>query len=182
MNITGKRTHYFVVSSYLIIGLFMVIASLFSAHLERQLQLSNQKLEQNIMLKSQVEDLYQHARNRSVILFRLVNTRDIFDKDQLNHQLSVEASNMLLLMETFRSVEASSSIEVLLDALIVEFSNNYNKQSQVARLVLDGEYELASSLLVYDALPNQERALSIFRQIKAHYDLGACRTNQSIKC
>ena len=180
MNTPIKKSHYFVLSSYLIIGLLMIVASLFSSHLERELQFAKQQLDQTVKLKSQVENLYQHARNRSVILFRLVNSRDLFDIDELNLKLSAEASAMILLAENIQGHTQTETTKRLINNLLDEFRFNYQKQAQVVKLVLEGEHELASSLLVFDTLPAQEGALAMFRQLQAYYDIQFQQQNAHI--
>lgn len=169
METKEKKSHYLVLGSYLIIILVIVGASLFASHLERKLQHNLSKLEQKTLLKDQVESLYQHARNRSVLLFRLVNSRDIFEKDEFNMQLSAEASAIILIVESLAQQASSTFTLNQLDHLLKEFAQNYHKQSQVVTLVLEEEYELASSLLVFDTLPHQEGALTIFASLKNHY-------------
>ncbi|UQB42646.1 EAL domain-containing protein [Thiomicrospira microaerophila] len=180
METNAKKSHYLVLGSYLIIILIMIVASLFASHLERKLQQAITQLEQKTLLKDQVENLYQHARNRSVLLFRLVNSRDIFEKDQFNMQLSAEASAMILIVDSLGQQATSPITQNHLQNLLSEFEQNYRKQSQVVTLAFEEEYELASSLLVFDTLPHQEGALSIFRQLKSHYHQQINRQQQEV--
>ena len=159
------NTTFYVALGYVLIFLLAIGSSVFAYTFENRVQQSITKLDHHFVQKELVEHLYQSARDRSVILIKIVSSDDPFEREQLRMDLYAEAEEIMLAFEKYRQFDTTPAEQTLLNRLFQGTSANRDLQNQVVDLALDERPEQALELLVNQTLPVQEQVISVFRTL-----------------
>ena len=175
-----KKTSFYVLLGYLLIFILALGSTIAAYSLEKRLQSSVHQLDQHFLQKDLVEQLYQNARDRSIILFRITVSQDIFDVDQLAQELSQKAQNIILTIEAYTASNITPQEEQILNRLIDVTNLNREKQNQVSALALDARFSEAQTLLVNETLPIQDSAIQLFEQLYSIKDQQLAQARQQV--
>ena len=115
--------------------------------------------------QSDLADMYKAARERSMILFRMLLTDDAFELDDLNSEMAEHARSFIKARENYLShhlTDRESDLLASQDAAVTKFSNQKNR---VAELLIDGKVDQAKVLLNDITLPGQNIVLDYISQL-----------------
>lgn len=107
------------------------------------------------------------ARDRSLLLLKMLAEDDVFELDELNQEFGRRARNYILSRQKLISLQLNEVEKELLAKQDVLASVNQKLQRRIADLFLQGEREQAKILLFEQAIPRQNQVL---RQINLTID------------
>lgn len=167
MSNSTKNTTFYVALGYALIFLVAISSSVIAYTLEKRIQQSTIQLNNHHIQKSLVENLYQAARDRSVILLKMVTTEDLFDLDALQTAFFDQEQAIRNAFATYQRLDTSMQEQQLLQQLAEITTLNRELQNQVVELVMSQQNHLALDTLVDITLPVQEQAIAMFQQLYA---------------
>lgn len=139
----------------------------------------------NIILEQQIKrtlvtDMYNSARERSLILLKMLAEEDDFVLQELSHELDKNAQLFIQSREELLSIDLThKELELLLvqnEATI----KNAPLQNQIAELFMLRKMEKAEKLLLTEALPIQDIVLDQFDKVIDGYKQNLQQSEQEI--
>ena len=167
MNNSTKNTTFYVGLGYALIFLVAISSSVIAYTLEKRIQQSTIQLSNHHIQKSLVENLYQAARDRSVMLLKMVTTDDPFEKDALQMTFFKQEQAIREAFATYQSLENTAEEQKLIQQLYEVTTLNRDLQNQVVELALNEQNHIALDTLVDITLPVQEQAIAMFQTLYA---------------
>lgn len=167
MSNSTKNTTFYVGLGYALIFLVAISSSVIAYTLEKRIQQSTIQLSNHHIQKSLVENLYQAARDRSVMLLKMVTTDDPFEKDALQMTFFKQEQAIREAFATYQSLETTAEEQKLLQQLFEVTTLNRDLQNQVVELALNEQNHIALDTLVDITLPVQEQAIAMFQTLYA---------------
>lgn len=140
-------------------------SSLFAYTFEKRAQTSINQLNQHFIQKELVERLYQNARDRSIILIKLVSSNDPFEREDLRISLYSKAEEIILSFEKYQQFNTTDDERRLLNQLLEVTTKNRDLQNQVVAKAANEQPQHALEHLVNETLPIQEQVISIFQTL-----------------
>jgi len=162
-----KNTTFYVGLGYALIFLVAISSSVIAYTLEKRIQQSTIQLTNHHIQKSLVENLYQAARDRSVMLLKMVTTDDPFEKDALQMTFFKQEQAIREAFATYQSLDTTTEEQKLLQQLFEVTTLNRDLQNQVVELALNEQNHIALDTLVDITLPVQEQAIAMFQTLYA---------------
>ncbi len=107
-------------------------------------------------------DMANVARDRSLILLKMLAEDDAFELDELNQEFSKKALSYIINRQKLVALQLNDVEADLLAKQDLLAGRNQKLQTRIAELFLDGEREVAKKLLFEQAIPGQD---SVLRQI-----------------
>ncbi len=167
MTNSTKNTTFYVGLGYALIFLVAISSSVIAYTLEKRIQQSTIQLTNHHIQKSLVENLYQAARDRSVMLLKMVTTDDPFEKDALQMTFFKQEQAIREAFATYQSLDTTTEEQKLLQQLFEVTTLNRDLQNQVVELALNEQNHIALDTLVDITLPVQEQAIAMFQTLYA---------------
>lgn len=167
MTNSTKNTTLYVGLGYALIFLVTISSSVIAYTLEKHIQESTVQLSNHHIQKTLVETLYQGARDRSVMLLKMVMTDDPFEQDALQMTFFKQEQIIREAFATYQSLDTTAEEQKLLKQLVEITTLNRDLQNQVVDLALTQQNHIALDTLVDITLPVQEQAIEMFQTLYA---------------
>ncbi|TNF95864.1 MAG: EAL domain-containing protein [Gammaproteobacteria bacterium] len=106
-----------------------------------------------------VTTMHSSARERSLILLRMMGEEDPFELDELNQQMGANARAFIMARQHLTSMHLSEAERSILSEQNALTVINAPLQNQVAELFIEGEHDQAKNLLLNSAIPGQNAIL-----------------------
>lgn len=154
-----------------ILLLFLIAVLLYFAYqdLRGTYRLTQQTISTQHKKRTLLTEMYNAARERSLILLKMVAEYDTFKLDELNQEMGVQASQFLKAREQLLNMDLDiDELELLVKQNEATF-NNAPLQNRVAGLFIEGKRQQAQQLLFDKALPGQEVVLEQFNKVLEVY-------------
>jgi len=119
---------------------------------------------------SSLTTMLYSARERSLLLLRMVSEEDIFELDDLNQQFHEQARIFITARENLFQLGLTKKDILLLNKLLAHVKINSPKQNKVAELFLEGKRQQATQLLFGEAVSGQKFILEQFGYIFEEYN------------
>jgi len=149
------------------IGLFIIVTAIISITLYQSYQTltkSYQQTESYISLQQQKsileDDMFNAARERSLILLSMLNEKDDFRLDELNQKLGEKARKFIKTRTRLLTLSLTDEDKKYLQIQNQLTSETAPLQSRVAALLMNGKFEEAKNILLYKAIPGQNKVLN----------------------
>lgn len=131
--------------------------------------ISTKIIQEQQLKRTLLTNMYNAARERSLILLRMMAEYDDFDLDELNQALGAQARTFIKSREQLLSMGLDKEELELLTIQSEATFKNAPLQNQVAELFIEGERIKAGQLLFQKALPGQDIVLHLFDQVFEGY-------------
>jgi len=166
----NRLSHKFFLFVFIgLLSLIGLLTFLSYSDLRDTYRLTQKTIEEQQVKRTLLTEMYNAARERSLILLRMMAEHDDFALDDLQQELSVQASSFLQAREQLLSMNLElEELELLVEQNEATFKNT-PLQNRVAKLFIDGEREQAQQLLIHRALPGQDAVLELFDKVIAAY-------------
>jgi diguanylate cyclase (GGDEF)-like protein len=120
-----------------------------------------------------VTNMYKAARERSIILLMMHATEDLFELDEHDQQLGVQAEKFINARLQLMDMDLSKEERIILKEQSELVNTNSPLQNQTAALLIQGDHEVAEKLLFERAIPGQRLILNKIEEIRAFYEKNA---------
>ncbi len=151
----------------LLIGLFVLVTIVISITLYKSYQTlttSYQQTESYIFLQQQKmtleNDMFNAARERSLILLSMLNEKDAFVLDDLNQKLEEKALKFIKSRAYLLTLSLTDEDKKYLNVQNQLTRKTAPLQTMVASLLIDGKFKEAKDILLRKAIPNQNKVLN----------------------
>jgi len=125
--------------------------------------------DQNIK-RSLLNNMYNAARKRSIILITMSGEKDPFDMDELNLEFSAQASKFIAARQAILTMQLDEIEKRLLKTQNKLTKINAPIQNVVAQLFVDEQHEKGQMVLFGLAIPGQNQVLLSIDTLIAEYD------------
>ncbi len=150
---------------FAIVVLLMIFLVIFSLS---RLHINNQQLEKIVTghnVKAALAYKMQFiARERIILLQAIINSADVFDRDELVQRFYALAPKFMEAMNAELNLDMVKEEKALIDLQRKLMSIASPIQDEVLLLVLDGKTDKAFSLLMNKAIPGQDKTLDVLGQ------------------
>ncbi|QCU90849.1 EAL domain-containing protein [Thiomicrorhabdus sediminis] len=156
MNLT--RTSKLILIGYLFIALFILINIQSTAHHDNNLESHYQKMLTSEKQVHLIQQLQLHAKNRSVLLVRIIFEKDAFAQDDYIQQTYIEGFNFVQTRQALLRTDLSEKQKYLLNEVHKITSENRSRQEKVIALIQAGEEQAAHEMLL-QTVPVQNKVV-----------------------
>lgn len=126
---------------------------------------TKQKIKQQQLKREALMNMYNAARERSLILLRMTNVEDFFELDDLNMELGVFARQFIAARKIFVALPMTDEERRILALQQQATIQTAPIQNLLAEMLIDGNRESAKKLLFEQALPGQNAVLRLINKI-----------------
>lgn len=185
MPLNNKTTNYrsdrIVALGYGFLLLLTLLSSAFSYSLGNNIQQITDQLQVTRQQQTNVDEMIQGARNRSILLLRMITTNDAFLMDDILREMDTEASKIIVARQTFAKTLTDKNDRALLDQLLAVTTQNRKNQDYVYDImIMQNKPEAARQFLVDVTLPVQDKALQILKTFQNTLHLQAEHNEQQM--
>lgn len=185
MPLNNKTTNYrsdrIVALGYGFLLLLILLSSAFSFSLGNNIQQITDQLHITRQQQTNVDEMIQGARNRSILLLRMITTNDAFLMDDILREMDTEASKIIMARQTFAKTLTDKNDRALLDQLLAVTTLNRKNQDYVYDImIMQNKPEAARQFLVDVTLPVQDKALQILKTFQNTLHLQAKNNEQQM--
>lgn len=169
MNIKSNTFVKFLTLGYVFIFGLVVFSAYIFFNYEERLSLSLQKYAKNITFQKSADELLDASSQRSILLVRMMSTKDIFEIDSLRMKMYQHG---LVVDKSLINLKETSLKEDLLSLKSVRkfMLANRDAQNMVYDLVMDDNVIRAQKELINTALPKQRKVHSILYSLSKSYN------------
>ena len=137
-------------------------------HAQAKLVIEEQQIKHRL-----VTEMFKAARERSIILLTMHATDDLFELDELNQKLNVQAANFINARDQLLGMELNNEERAILDEQMSLVRINAPLQNEAAALYLEDRHEEAEKLLFGTAIPGQQKVLDKIDEVLSFYERNA---------
>jgi|GEM_PF-2833101 len=123
-----------------------------------------------ILKRRLLTTMYKSARERAVILLKMLNEEDAFVLDDLGQKLGEQARNFLRARKELFKLSLSYTEQRILSNQRLVSMNTAPKTDRVAALLLEGRRDEAKKVLIEEAIPGQNEVLLSIQLTIDEYD------------
>ncbi len=149
-----------------VLGLF-VLTMLSGSYYAYQTNARLEAITNTLNVKDELVDtMYTAARERSLLLYAMLLNGDPFVRDQMHLEFNDHGSHFARARLKLLTMVLSQDEKSILDQQSVITRKNVPLQLQIVDLILNGKLERAHRLLTEEAVPQQNRVLSLLSRLK----------------
>jgi len=168
-----KNSNTFI--NYLVVGYsFVIILVTISAGIffnyEQKISQAFQTYSENNAFQNNIDALFNSATQRSILMVRMINTKDIFEIDELHLQMFAHEQNIIQNLTTLRKNSIRKDQKALLSKVGKAMDQTKNVQETVYNLLIENKKQAALNQLVDVSLPLQKQVINILHQLKKGYE------------
>jgi hypothetical protein len=164
-DIISKQNQLLPFGFALIILLMVVATSLGVAQVIQNNRLMEKVVTQNNVKVSLATKMYIAARERSVLLLQMMAHKDPFERDKLFLKFNEMATRFIVARKELEKMNLDKKEIALLDKQMELIRIVAPTQVEIADLIAADEIEPARILLFQQAIPGQDKVLSMLRDI-----------------
>ncbi len=176
-KLSDQNSVRIVAFGYALLLILIILSSFLFLFLERSIQQTSEQLKINREQQTEVTTMVRGARDRSVLLLRMVASSDVFLMDDIQREMDrVALSVVNARLNLINTIQEQSSSQDWLDKLYTITTQNRMNQDRIYDMMLAGNVEQARQFLVDVTLPVQEEALEILTFFQARFQEKAHQT------
>lgn len=160
-----RNTTFYVGLGYFAIFCLLIVSAGFSYQLEQKNKTALIALSQYQAQQTLVEQLLQHARDRSLLLLNIISLQDPFEIEEKRPQFTALVQQIMTQLQQYEQHPVSSFERSKLDRIYQSTTLNRDLQNNVIELAIDEQTQAALDLLVKQTLPIQEEVLTLFQSL-----------------
>lgn len=173
MNRTSNTFVNFLVIGYAFVIILVALSAGIFFNYEQKIATSFKTYTYNSDFQKNVNNLFNAATQRSILMVRMINTRDTFMIDDLQMQMHSHERAVNMNLIKLESVATTKRQKELLALARKIMGQNKEYQDEVYNLIIDDRRAIALRQLVDVTLPTQRNVFEILNRLKVDYESAA---------